>query len=50
MYFIQMKVTLEQCDQMAVLFIQYLASDKNEICPKASKINPSRFNYFSNTK
>ena len=23
-----------QCDQMAVLFIQYLAFDTNKICPK----------------
>ena len=29
------KVGCDQCDQMAVLFIQYLAVGINEICPKA---------------
>ena len=33
---------------MAVLFIQYLATDNNEICPKAWKINQSRFNILPN--
>ena len=28
---------LVQCDQMAVLFIPYLATDKNEISPKEQK-------------
>ena len=35
---------------MALLLIQYLAIDNNEICPKAWMINPSRFNILPKTK
>ena len=39
-----------QCDQMDVLFIQYLAIVNNEICPKTLNIKQSRFSILPSTK
>ena len=48
--FIVQHSTHHQCDQMARLFVQYLAIYSNEICPIATTIYQSGLNIFPNIK